>query len=538
MIDVMVPEPLVGRAAVSDLRSRRRRRRLGDLEWGDLAYRVYTTSLGTLVIAVLLSSWVGDNRVTGPTAQQVLTDGPAYAGLALAAMFLIGVRSGSRGGPIAMEPADVQHLMLAPVDRGALLRRPLAGVIGYGVLGGLVVGGLAGSLFHQRLPGSASSWILSGALFGATAVGITLGSALVTCSRILPRWLPLTIAWIIFLWAIADAAGEGPISPATYVGKMLFWPLEFSAIALVAVALAIVLPIVGARVIGGLSVEQARRRTALVGQLRFAVTQQDLRSVVLLRRNLASERPRNRPWVRWLPSLVATHFPTVGRDLRSVARWPIVRIVRVLVLGVTAGLALRGLWSGTTPLVLVAGLAIYVAGLDCTEPLAQEVDHPQITEGFPTPIGQTLSRHLVQPVIVMLAIGIVGLAAAYLVSPDTEVLEVGWIVVLTGALAGVAAATVSTVSGAFVDASHSMMMPPEVAGPGMVIKTVWPPVVAIIGCLPALFAHRMALDGQDPVSTAITVAIPVLVLVSIIFGWVRFRDDLHASMAEATGAKR
>ena len=96
MIDVMVPEPLVGRAAVSDLRSRRRRRRLGDLEWGDLAYRVYTTSLGTLVIAVLLSSWVGDNRVTGPTAQQVLSDGPAYAGLALAAMFLIGVRSGSR----------------------------------------------------------------------------------------------------------------------------------------------------------------------------------------------------------------------------------------------------------------------------------------------------------------------------------------------------------------------------------------------------------------------------------------------------------
>ena len=414
---------------MSDLRSRRRRRRLGDLEWGDLAYRVYTTSLGTLVIAVLLSSWVGDNRVTGPTAQQVLTDGPAYAGLALAAMFLIGVRSGSRGGPIAMEPADVQHLMLAPVDRGALLRRPLAGVVGYGVLGGLVVGGLAGSLFHQRLPGSVAGWILSGALFGATAVGITLGSALVTCSRILPRWLPLTIAWIIFFWAIADAAGEGPISPTTYVGKMLFWPLEFSAIALVAVVLAIVLPIVGARVIGGLSVEQARRRTALVGQLRFAVTQQDLRSVVLLRRNLASERPRNRPWVRWLPSLVARHFPTVGRDLRSVARWPIVRIVRVLVLGVTAGLALRGLWSGTTPLVLVAGLAIYVAGLDCTEPLAQEVDHPQITEGFPTPIGQTLSRHLVQPVIVMLGIGIVGLAAAYLVNPDTRVLEVGWIVV-------------------------------------------------------------------------------------------------------------
>jgi hypothetical protein len=369
-------------------------------------------------------------------------------------------------------------------------------------------------------------------------VGITTGSALVTCSRIVPKWIPLVIAWIVFAWAIADAAGRGPVSPATYAGRLLFSPLEFSAPALVAVVLAIVLPILGARVIGGLSVEQARRRTALVGQLRFAVTQQDLRSVVLLRRNLASERPRNRPWVRWLPDLVAGRFPTVGRDLRSVARWPIVRIARVIVLGVTAGLALRGLWSGTTPLVLVAGLAVYVAGLDCTEPLAQEVDHPQITESFPVPIGLTLARHLVQPVIVMLGVGIVGLAAAYLASPDTQVLEVGWIVVLTASLAGVAGAAVSTVSGAFVDASQSMLMPPEVAGPGMVIKTVWPPLVAIIGCLPAVFAHRAALDGGDPVQVAVTVGIPVLVVVSAIFGWVRFREDLHASMAEATGGAR
>src|SRR4051794_41361499 len=38
-----------------------------------------------------------------------------------------------------------------------------------------------------------------------------------------------------------------------------------------------------------------RSRTELVGQLRFAVTLQDLRTVLVLRRQLAQERPRARP---------------------------------------------------------------------------------------------------------------------------------------------------------------------------------------------------------------------------------------------------
>jgi hypothetical protein len=33
----------------------------------------------------------------------------------------------------------------------------------------------------------------------------------------------------------------------------------------------------------------------------------------------------------------------------------------------------------------------------------------------------------------------------------------------------------------------------------------------------------------------LTVAIPVLIVVAIIFGWVRFRDDIHESMAATTG---
>ncbi|MCZ7628767.1 MAG: hypothetical protein M5U19_06770 [Microthrixaceae bacterium] len=62
-----------------------------------------------------------------------------------------------------------------------------------------------------------------------------------------------------------------------------------------------------------------------MGQLRFAVTQQDLRSVVLLRRQLASEVPRNR---RWFPvaAAVGRRLPVFARDLESVGHWPTIRI--------------------------------------------------------------------------------------------------------------------------------------------------------------------------------------------------------------------
>ena len=535
VLDDLEVEVAGGREAVSDMRATRRRRRLGDVSWGDLAYRVYTTTLVTLVLAVLVSSYIGDRRVGASTVAQFRADAPSWAGLVVAIVILMMVRSGSRGGPIAMEGADVHHLMLAPVDRTSTLRRPTVGVIGYGVAGGAVAGGLVGSLVAQRLPGTTIDWIGVGALLGAVTVGLGVGAALLTSSRRVPRLAALATAWVLFLWAVADRTGHAPAAPTTFVGKIITWPLTFDARSFGGILLAIVMPLIGAFIIGGLSIEMARRRTALVGQLRFAVTQQDLRSVLLLRRQLASERPRNRPWFRRIPRLIGRRLPTVARDLQSVARWPIFRIVRVLVLGIVIGLALRGLWGGTTPLIVVAGLAAYVAGLDCTEPLAQEIDHPTLTASMPWPEGVVMLRHLVEPVIVMAGIGVVALATAYVVDPDVQVLKIGAITLVTGALGAVAGAAVSVVSGAFIDTGTDAMLPPEVAGPRLIIRTGWPPLVAIIGLTPVLGAQRAVRTGGDPVGIALTIAIPVVILVVIVFAWVRFRADIHKSIAEATG---
>ena len=72
--------------------------------------------------------------------------------------------------------------------------------------------------------------------------------------------------------------------------------------------------------------EKAQRRARLVAQLRFAVTTQDLRTAMLLRRQLAAERPRPTPLfgvpgrVRRGNTPEAAVFTRCLRGLRSVGQ--------------------------------------------------------------------------------------------------------------------------------------------------------------------------------------------------------------------------
>ncbi len=514
------------------LRGTRQRRRLGDVVWGDLAYRVYTTALASLVLVIFASGFVGDTELSPSSVATVTADGPAWIGLFVATLMVLGLRSGLRSGPIALEGADVHHLLLAPVDRSSVLRRPVVGMVGYGAAGAAVLGALVGALCAQRLPGSSSSWLLSGALFGLTCATLTLGTGLITASRRVRRPILDLVVAALFLWSLLDAAAVVPGAPLTFVGSMLLWPLDLDPVATVGTLVGIALVVVGAAVVGGLSIEAARRRTQLVGQLRFAVTQQDLRSVMLLRRQLAAERPRNRTRLRRLPRFLG-RFPVFARDLQSMLRWPTVRVVRVLILCIGAALALRGVWDGTTPLILLAGIAGYVAALDAIEPLAQEIDHPTMLRSYPVAQGMVLVRHLVAPVVVLLGFGAVALGVAWAIGPSVEVLTVGAITLVSSSVASVAGAAVSVVSEAVLDQSSEAMMPPEVAGPRVVIRTLWPPLVAVIGMLPVLAAQRMMRNGEPVESIALAVAGASLALSAIVFTWVRYRADLHQAMGQA-----
>ena len=56
-------------------------------------------------------------------------------------------------------------------------------------------------------------------------------------------------------------------------------------------------------------------------------------------------------------------------------------------LAIAAGIASVAVLRGTTPAIVGIGIALYLLGLDAVEPLSQEIDHPDHTDGVPIDAG-------------------------------------------------------------------------------------------------------------------------------------------------------
>ena len=513
---------------VGDLRRARRKQRVAAIHWVDALYQVYITGLVAIVALVIVSGLTGDKRAGHATIASAQANGPAVMGILAALAIMLGLRSGSRGGPLALEQPDVRHILLSPVDRGVALRGPAWRQLRFLVAVGAAVGATAGQLALRRLPGNAAEWMLCGALFGVTIIGLAFGSALVASGTGLRGWMATAIGGLLVAWSVGDALGRLPMAPSTVAGRLTVWPLHFDPWGVVGPAVAVVLVAVGMRLVAGASLEAAERRTELVGQLRFAVTLQDLRTVLVLRRQLAQERPRSRPWIP-APKRPARQ-PVARRGVRSIARWPGSRIGRVVVLATVAGIALRGVWSGTTPLVVLAGFALWVAALDVVEPLGQEIDHPGRTDSFPMARGELFVQHLPVVFTVSTLIGVLaGVAALVPIGhpvPPGVALLVGGI----GGLMAACGAVVSVVQGAPEAVDVLSMMTPEIAGTRTVVRTAWPPMLAVLGALPILAARASARGAQKPppASAALIPMLGLVILVVLVAGWVRFYDEIHA----------
>ncbi len=524
------------RDVVMDMRHHRQRRRFGQRDLSDVAYRVYATVLLTLFLLSQVGGVVGDDPLSSTTSARLVRLGPAWIGLLAAATVLAGARSGCRGGPVAIEAADAHHLLGAPRHRWVVMHRPAARMLLQAVAGGALAGALSGDIAAERFDGSPIMWAAGGAWVGAVAATASVGIGLVAAGR---RWsarrvTPVGVA--VIAWSALDIVTERRTSPFTLLGRAAFWGDRFSAWPLVWCVPVAAVATMGLGWLGGVSVEDARRRTALVGQLRFAVAQRDLRTVMLLRRQLASDLPRVRPWFtppRWL----ADRAPIVARDLVSTARWPLPRVVRVLALAVAAGLCLRGVWSGTTPLLVPAGGALYIAALDVVEPLAQEVDHPFLLWSLPLPRGDVLLRHIVGPALVMTVLGVVAVATAYLAGFQTAVGVGGLMLIGPAALAAVAGAALSVVSEPVMSAENEGFIPPELAGPRVLIKAVWPVAVATIGVAPVALAARARAGGDEPLAALLTTTGISLAVTALVLGWIWKRDAIIESMAPAGEAR-
>lgn len=543
-----MPERPVGpadpAAALADLRSARRRKRVADIHWIDALYQVYLAALVSLAAVLLLSSWIGGERLGPLRTAQVLHDGPDIVGVGVALAILIGLRSGARGGPLAIEPADARHVLLAPIDRALALRSPALHQLRFAAFVAVVVGGIGGQLAVRRLGDEPVLWILSGAAFTLTTLGLAYGAALIAGGRRLSIGVANLVGVALLAWAVADAVDPLRInihySPTGLVGTIPFWPLEFEPLALIATVLAIVFVLLGVTGLGGLSLEAAERRTRLVGQLKFAATLQDLRTVMVLRRQLAMELPRTKPWIRERGS---GRLPVWHRGMRGVLRWPAARVVRLIGFGVVAGICLRGVANGTIPLVIVAGLALYLAALDGVESMAQEADHPGRNEAIPRPIGDLLVRHLGVGALVMTLVALVGAGVGVAVEPSLGALAVAAIAVPAAALAASGGAALSVLQGIQEPSATWDLIPPEVAGMRSAFRIAGPPVLAVIGCLPVALARSALENGGDPFGAATTGAIIALIFTALAAGWIHQREqikawfrDLQESAGTAPGA--
>lgn len=524
--------------AVRALRHARQKNRLAELEWFEALYRVYLAAFIFGGGILFVSGLVPDEPVATSMAADVSRFGPGWLGLALVLATAMGLRSGARGGPLALEDADVRHLLLAPVSRHRVLLRPAFQKTRTIVFAGAAAGATAGQLAGRRLPGTSMAWAWSGALWGATAGAMFVAAALVAHGARLRGWMATAIGGGLLGWQFWSALpGARFVGPADLNGGLALWGERTRVVEIVPTVATLLLLAIGFVLLGRQSLEALARRSTLVTQLRFAVTLQDLRTVTLLRRQLSHERNRSRAWFK-VPG--GHRFsPEWRRGWHGLLRFPLSRITRILVLAVIAALCLTAAYEGTTAAVIGSGVALFVLGLELSEPLAQEIDHGDRTDAYPRERGRMYVA-LLTPCLTA-AVPVAGVMTLVMWIADRHDLSVAAIVAVPAIIGGVSGACINIVSGApdqLNTTQQQNMMPPEVAGTASLVKAVWPIVIATLGSLPMVAAREAIDNGRGAPAAATRTAIAIVLLGGLVAGWIRFRDDIKNWFANAAAESR
>lgn len=525
-----------GVAAMHELRATRKRHRLGDLEWFDAAYKVYVVGLFGGIVLLWLSDLVGDDELTVAQAADVGRHGPAVLGMVAVVALALGLRSGSQGGPLALEAADVTHVMLAPVDRRSALMRPTIQRVRSAAFAGGGVAACLAQLAGRRLPGTPIAWFAAGVLFGVVVSFLWVGGALVAHALHLPLVVSTVVGIALMAWQGAAIGTDVP-GPADTFGSIGLWGWRQRAIDVVPMVAAVGLVVAGVVLVARTSLEALARRSSLVAQLRFAVTMQDLRTVILLRRQLSYEHTRKRPWIRLRPT--GRGSVVWRRGWHSLLRLPVGRLVRMLGLTLVAAGCQVAVVHGTKPAIFGTLVCTFVLGLEVLEPLSQEVDQPDRTDSFPVVRGELMFQHLAAPAVLLVPFVLIGAAAAVgidAVVTDGErvsaAIPVALLLALAAVLTGAAGATISVVRDApdpLAGNSSEMFMPPEMAGMTTVLRTLIPLIVSAVGAAMALGVRSALVAGTtDPIANAVRGAVAAVLVAAAVATWVRFRDRLRA----------
>jgi hypothetical protein len=255
-------------------------------------------------------------------------------------------------------------------------------------------------------------------------------------------------------------------------------------------------------------------------------------------------RPAQRP--TGTPGPVTDRVPTYiwRRGVAAIRRLPLSRLVRMAALAATAGVTASLTVTSSWLFLIVFVGACFLLGLESLEPLAQEVDRPDLTDGFPEPRGWLYAHHLVAPAGLLVATSMIGATAATLVEPDHAV--AAFALAIPIAWAGAIGAVVTTVrdapdppalanttlTGADRDVENPFSMP-EFAGFSNIGTGALPVVLSAIAAGPVA-AMRIQPDAATVGRSIVGVALCLVVMTF----WVVRRDRWSASIREFFAAGR
>jgi hypothetical protein len=532
--------------ALRDLRRARQSRRLGDAEWFDVAYRVYLFALVGLTGVVLASDAIDGVVGDGIKTSDLLARGPSIVGLIVVLAFGLGLRSGADGGPVAIEVADIRHVLLSPINRRRALLRPVGQRIRSVTFSFAMATAVLGQFVAREVEGSRAAWAAAGALFGAVTGAVFVTSAVIAHVIRLPRWAATAIAAVGLAWqgAAAWINWNGPSSsplrfgPADLDGSLAFWGIRQQGIDVVAIVIALGAIALSLALCGGLRIEPLARRGSLVTQLRFAATVQDLRTVVMLRRQLRAETLRSTPWGGSPRTPISERRGSHGsvrsliwrRGFRSLRRLPASRLARIASLAIVGGVCASFASSSSLLFLLGTLAALFLLGMEAIEPLSQEIDRPDITDGLPIERGQLFAHHLVAPAALLAVAAVLGAAAASILEPSHA--AAAFAIALPATLAG----AIGPVVGAVLDAptpiavadtnimgtprdTEQSFVPPEFAGFSNAFSTFLPIVLTSLGLLPIV-----AMRFDPSAGTALRATIGVALVLGLLVRWVQRRD--------------
>ena len=491
-------EPVEARSSVRSIRSfvggRRRR------SWVDLYAIGFGIVIGLIYLSDLLTaplSRLGGAagqaaaQASGEAASQAASQ--AVAGAAL----VIGIAAGllmlaQAFGPLALSPADSDWLLLSPLDRRALLRRPAATVAGLGALagaaGGVLALAMAGPYLRHGSRALPSAWVALSAVSGAGFfLTIVFAGALAQPRE---RWRTrlraccAAVAAIVIVGAVAGERWTG-LTHAITAGFARTSTGTLGVLAVVSVVLA--------AVVGALVWLSLRRFPAGVLRTDSARAGRALLAAAFLNVPLLTWIAEDNYWRgRLLPSRPWPNLPPAmalaWADWRRLGRRPVLLTVLAAssLVPALAGAAITGKPHGWTIAVALLAGAI-VAGLHGTAATRRDTNDQTLRRMLGIDQRSALRARAVLPTL--LAAAWLTLALTLLVA--TGVLH-GWLWPLLGLVAGpgIAAAALRMARTAPINPAEQGPNLPIGATPPWLISRLLSIVVGLIGGYPMLRAVR------------------------------------------------